>query len=81
MLNRIDAAIADFTTVLLLEPNHAKAAYSRALCNNKAERFDDANGGWGHGKCGGREAGAGFGRTATCLACGWLSAWGLVGCN
>lgn len=43
-LGQLEAAIADFSAVLSLDPNHAKAAYSRAACNNLAGRFDDANG-------------------------------------
>ena len=44
-LGSLEQAIADFSLVLELEPNHVKAAYSRAACNNLAGRFDAANSG------------------------------------
>ena len=43
-LGDVDRAIADYTRVLQLNPDHAKAAYARGTCQNLKGDFDEAIG-------------------------------------
>lgn len=43
-LGQLDNAIADFTTVLNLDPNHVKASYARGACRNLKGEFAHAIG-------------------------------------
>jgi tetratricopeptide (TPR) repeat protein len=43
-LGDLDSAIADFTQVLQLNPNHVKAAYARGTCQNLKGDFIEAIG-------------------------------------
>lgn len=43
-MGQLDEAIADFTAVLELEPDHVKAAYARGACRNLKGEFAPAIG-------------------------------------
>lgn len=43
-LGKLDEAIADFTAVLTLDPNHIKASYARGACRNLKGDFASAIG-------------------------------------
>lgn len=41
-MGNLEGAIADFTTVLRLDPNHVKASYARGACQNVKGDFAEA---------------------------------------